>query len=215
MRSQIMEKQNKNIDSELNKTFKNKSKVEIVEDFNNNFYNQIPELREKHNIEHKAYLKSSYARKIIEENRTKRKILQKTMFIEYATDFDLHKIIMELKNTKATGLDNIQTEHIKQTKENTAKALRILVNKMIDKETWPELLKVQIIRPIFKKGDKLDLNNYRPVVLLSIINKILEKFFAIKIRSFLDINKILTESQFGYTKHKSTIDLLTEVNELI
>ena len=49
---------------------------------------------------------------------------------------------------------------------------------MIDKEEWPDRLKLQVLRPIYKKGRKEDKNNYRPVSLLSIIDKIIEKFFC-------------------------------------
>jgi hypothetical protein len=86
---------------------------------------------------------------------------------------------------------------------------------MIDKEIWPDKLKIQIIRPIYKKGKKQDINNYRPISLLSIIDKILEKFFVNKIIKFFETYKVLNKAQFGYTKNKSTTDLLIEVNEKI
>jgi hypothetical protein len=137
------------------------------------------------------------------------------MFIDYANESEVLNIITELKNTKATGFDKIQTEHIKLTKEKTSKVICKLINAMIDKEIWPEKLKMQVIRPIYKKGEKQDLNNYRPIALLSIIDKIIEKFFVNKMRNFLEKNNILTTKQFGYTKNKSTTELLIEVNELI
>jgi hypothetical protein len=73
---------------------------------------------------------------------------------------------------------------------------------MIKYEVWPEKLKTQITRPIFKKGNKLDLNNYRPIALLSVFDKIIEKFFVNKIWNFFEKFKCITRSQFGYQKKK-------------
>jgi hypothetical protein len=140
---------------------------------------------------------------------------QKTMYIAHAQEKDIREIITELKNTNAVGIDKIQTKHIKETKQNTAKAICKLVNAIIDNELWPENLKIQIIRPIYKKGSKEDINNYRPIALLSIIDKIVEKYLAFKIRDFLDKQNLLSKVQFGYTKNKSTTDLITEINEQI
>ena len=53
-----------------------------------------------------------------------------------------------------------------------------IINKIIETEVWPEDLKTQIVRPIFKKGKKNDMANYRPIALLPVIDKIIEHFFC-------------------------------------
>jgi len=207
----------KNIDREIEQNFEGEQITEIANNFNENFSKIIPELKNKNKKEYEDYKRGEFYGKLVEKdkknvNRTK---VKKSMYIEKANQIEIENMIMELNNTKATGYDGILTEHIKHTKENTSKAVCTLINAMIEKETWPEMLKMQIIRPIYKKGDKKNLNNYRPIVLLSVIDKILENFFANRIRRFMEINKVLNTKQYGYTKNKSTTELLIDVNELI
>jgi hypothetical protein len=204
-----------NIDENIMTTFKGKDLLEIANEFNNTFTNQIPKLKGKYKEEHENYKKGKFSKSLGKSKSTKLREIRKSMYIDYADENKIIDIIKELKNTKATGIDKIQTEHIKQTKENTAKVVCKLINAMIDKEIWPEMLKIQIIRPVYKKGNKIDTNNYRPIALLSIIDKIIEKFFADKIRNFLEKQQILSKVQFGYTKNKSTTDLLIKINEVI
>ena len=77
-----------------------------------------------------------------------------------------------MKETCAVGVDGFFLKHFKESKFNSAILISKLINKIIDTEIWPEDLKTQILRPIFKKGSKTDLNNYRPILLLPVIDKI-------------------------------------------
>ena len=137
------------------------------------------------------------------------------MYIEEANECEIENIIRELKNTTATGKDNIQTEHMKKTGQTIAKAICKLINRIIETEIWPDNLKIQIIRPVYKKSNKREIGNYRPIALLSIIDKIIEKFFANKINKFFEKFKILSDIQYGYSKGKSTTQLLINLNEIV
>ena len=53
--------------------------------------------------------------------------------------------------------------------------------------------------PVFKKGDKLEVNNYRPISLISNIRKITEKLIHRRLNSILEQNNIFYPSQFGFT----------------
>ena len=55
---------------------------------------------------------------------------------------------------------------------------------------YPDQLKIAKVIPIFKKGDKLLVSNYRPISLLSNINKIFEKLVYSRLYSFLEIHKL-------------------------
>jgi hypothetical protein len=102
-----------------------------------------------------------------------------------------------------------------KTKDNTATFVVYLLNSMIDKEIWPSNLKKQIIRLIYKKGNKQDYNNYRPIALLPVINKIIEKFFAQRINNYLSQFQLLYKNQYGYQTGKSTTDALHAINNKI
>jgi hypothetical protein len=58
---------------------------------------------------------------------------------------------------------------------------------------------------IHKKGDKTDINNYRPISLLSSFSKIIEKIMLARLTSYLQSHNILNDCQHGFQKHKSTL----------
>jgi hypothetical protein len=81
----------------------------------------------------------------------------------------------------------------------------------------PDQLKIAKIVPIFKSGDPLLIDNYRPISLLSNFSKVLEKIMCNRLTQFLTDNKILSNSQFGFRRKHSTIHpiihLLNEVTK--
>ena len=79
----------------------------------------------------------------------------------------------------------------------------------------PEILKISKTIPIFKKGSRLLVSNYRPISLLSNLNKILEKIVHSRIYSFLEDNQCLYSLQFGFRKKHSTNHALIEITESI
>ena len=68
----------------------------------------------------------------------------------------------------------------------------------------PDHMKLAMITPIFKGGSKLDVSNYRPVSVLPIISKVLEKLMLTRLTKHLDKSKIIYEHQFGFQKNRST-----------
>jgi len=64
--------------------------------------------------------------------------------------------------------------------------------------------KVANITPIFKKGDRKDPSNYRPVSLTSVVSKIKEKIIRDGVMDHLHKNNLLSKNQFGFVKHGST-----------
>jgi hypothetical protein len=66
-------------------------------------------------------------------------------------------------------------------------------------------MKTAKIVPIFKSGDPTDINNYRPISLLSSFGKILEKIVANKLTFFLETNSIISIYQFGFRAGHSTV----------
>ena len=65
-------------------------------------------------------------------------------------------------------------------------------------------MKFECVIPIFKGGSRLDVSNYRPVYLLPVISKIIEKLMHERLMHFLKSNNILYENQYGFQKSKST-----------
>ena len=77
------------------------------------------------------------------------------------------KIVQNLKNSKATGLDDIDTSTLKLVINDILPALTHIINLSLSSLTFPKSWKLAKIIPLLKKGDPLDPQNYRPVALLS------------------------------------------------
>ena len=65
--------------------------------------------------------------------------------------------------------------------------------------------------PIYKAKDKKDISNYRPISLLPIISKMLEKVVHKNVYIFLEKSKVVYASQYGFLKNRSTINAITEL----
>ena len=77
---------------------------------------------------------------------------------------------------------------------------------------FPDKLKVSMIIPIHKGDSKCTTSNYRPISLLPIIGKILEKIMFSRVYNFIQKTEIITKSQYGFQKDKSTEDALMELH---
>ena len=123
-----------------------------------------------------------------------------SVFLYPTTKDELFKIINELKGTLATGIDGIPDFIIKKSIQHIVTPIIDICNTSLATGSFPEILKVAKIRPVHKKGDKTDIGNYRPISLLSVFSKILEKVMYNRLMPFLEKYNILSESQFGFRK---------------
>ena len=80
---------------------------------------------------------------------------------------------------------------------------------------FPDILKVAKVIPLHKGGSTEELNNYRPISLLSIFDKIIEKIMHAKLYNFLEEHNILFKNQFGFKKKCNTAHSLIEITEKI
>ena len=74
---------------------------------------------------------------------------------------------------------------------------------------FPTALKTAKIIPIYKKGERDDLINYRPISLLSNVSKVFEKIIFNRLYKFIDKYGILDSMQFGFRPKHSTVDAVT------
>ena len=90
-----------------------------------------------------------------------------------------------------------------------------LINLSFNQGQFPAVLKTASMTPTFKKGDKLDVNNYRPISLISNISKIIEKLIHKRLNSFLEHNNIFYSFQFGFRDNHSTTHALIKMKNQI
>lgn len=127
-----------------------------------------------------------------------------SLFLTPVLSHDVNKIISSLKNKKSCGIDNVPVDLIKKCSSCLVEPLVYITNKAIELGKFPDSLKISSIIPVYKKGSRHDMENYRPISLLSIFSKIIEKIITEKISSFLELNNIFSTSQHGFRKEKST-----------
>ena len=76
-------------------------------------------------------------------------------------------------------------------------------------------MKIAKVIPLHKGGSTEQVNNFRPISLLSIFDKIIEKLMHKRLYHFLEVHKILYENQFGFRKNNSTAHSLMDITEKI
>ena len=118
-------------------------------------------------------------------------------------------VIMNLDHNKAHGPDNIPARLLKETAAQIAPSLCSLFNKSLRIGVVPDDWKLANVVPVYKHGEKAEVENYRPISLLSLISKTLERcvFNNIKHHAYEQINPC----QNGFVPKKSCITQLIEV----
>lgn len=85
-----------------------------------------------------------------------------------------------------------------------AKNVSHIINISILTEVVPEGFKSAKVIPLFKKGSRLEAGNYRPVSILPVLSKLLERAVDNKLKDFLEKNGLLFENQSGFRSKYST-----------
>ena len=131
----------------------------------------------------------------------------------YLTPTDEKEICTEidkLKPKKST-LDIFNINMLKYVKDEMIPGLVIIFNKSISEGIFPELLKTAKVIPIYKKDDTNFAKNYRPISLLSVFDKIIEKLVYKRVQSFLNKHNVLYKYQYGFRTNFSTTHALLDV----
>ena len=123
-----------------------------------------------------------------------------------STPTEVYKILSTLKTNKAAGLDNIPAGLLKFCAPGISKSLTCLFKRSFELGEFPTAWKEAMVIPIFKKGSHTDTGNYRPIALLPIISKVLERIVHDKLSSFLQT--WLHDSQSGFKKGDGTVPQL-------
>ena len=113
------------------------------------------------------------------------------------------ELIESLPSNVATGLDGISSHLLKLIAPAIAPSFAKLLNCSIINGICPAQLKLARITPIHKQGNKLDVDNYRPVSVLPVISKILEKHVCKNHMAYLTKHSLLYKCQSGFRANHS------------
>ena len=121
-----------------------------------------------------------------------------SIFISPTNQHETEKMIDSLPNKTSSGHDGISNILLKALNESISYPLSILFNQSLNQRAFPDFMKHAEVIPLYK-GQQQDLViNYHPISLLMTISKLLEKLMYSRMYKFLEKNKILYESQFGF-----------------
>ena len=134
--------------------------------------------------------------------------------IAHISNEEVMEIIKSLQN-KATGPSSIPLKLLHIVADLIVFPLCHIINMSFSKGIFPEKLKIVKVIPIHKGGSTQDINNFRPISLLFIFDKIIEKIMHRRLYDFLEHHSILFENQFGFRRNNSTDYALMEITEKI
>ena len=134
--------------------------------------------------------------------------------INFTTD-NIEKIIVSLNPNKAHGHDNISIRMLKICGNTICKPLELIFKQALTTGVFPSEWKKGNIVPCYKKGDKQNIKNYRPVSLLPICGKIFERLIFNEMFSFFLANNLLAPNQSGFKPGDSCINQLLSITHEI
>ena len=120
-----------------------------------------------------------------------------------------HKLL-SLKSSSAQGPDEIHPRMLKELNSSLACPLALLYRRSLDTGILPTEWKQGMVVPIFKKGDKQNPENYRPVSLTSVPCKVLESLIRDELMDHLASNGLLSDAQHGFRPRRSCTTQLLE-----
>lgn len=138
-----------------------------------------------------------------------------SIFMQPATDQEIISVIQNLKNSTSRDIDDLQVRPVKHVADIIAPGLANIFNTCLTTAVFPAKMQIGKVTVIYKKGDRNDLSNYRPVSILPVFSKVFEKLLHIRLSKFIDKYNLLTSHQYGFTKNKSTELALLAQKEFI
>jgi hypothetical protein len=89
------------------------------------------------------------------------------------------------------------------------------INKCIAENVFANVLKISKVIPLFKKGDKDNMNNYRPISIVPTFSKVFEYLLKKQITKFFDNNNLFSKSQYGFRNNLSTTLAVNDLSEFV
>ena len=128
---------------------------------------------------------------------------------------EIKEIINNLDDSKSTGSCPIPTKLLKIAREELSIPFSDICNMSFTEGVFPHKNKIAKVIPSHKKGSTKDVNNYRPISLLSTFSKIMEKLMASRLTKYLELYEIIYPKQFGFRSGYSTSHSLISIIETV
>lgn len=131
---------------------------------------------------------------------------------KYVTQSDIGRVITDI-SSKAVGVDNVSNIFLKYCIHSVLPVLEHIINFSLQNGTFPDLWKKANIIPIPKVKQPQTCKDLRPVSILCVLSKVIEKLVHSQVSDFLKSNNILHPLQSGFKKGHSTVSALVKVTD--
>ena len=128
---------------------------------------------------------------------------------------EVKEVISSLKRNKSFAGDKLLNEYFIESLDILSSHLVDIFNAILNSGYFPNQWSEGIIVPLFKKNDPCDVNNYRGITLLSCFSKLFTGILNNRVTKWAENNNILSDSQFGFRKGRSTTDAIFVLNAII
>lgn len=126
-----------------------------------------------------------------------------SIFIAEVSEEEVYGILGKINTRKGPGLDLIRPKEIKNHRDLLYPVIYKLIKLIMQQKKIPIAMKTAMVRPIFKSGIKMDTNNYRPISIMSSIEKVFEEILCSRLNDFIKKFNIIDSRQYGFQKGKS------------
>ena len=132
------------------------------------------------------------------------------------SDQEISEALLSLRES-AAGLDEVTMNLLRYSGARARWQLRLMINTMWTQppEQWDEISKRGISVALHKSGPKDELDNYRFVVLLPAISRVIAKVIAVRLATWAETSKVLPSTQWGFRRHRSTQDAMFTARLLV
>ena len=120
-------------------------------------------------------------------------------------EVDVYKVVKEINISKSSGIENDRNYIVKESFLGLMPEVTHMLNLSVNSAIYPEECKKALVIPIPKMGNLKQVKNYRPISLLPLPGKVLEKLIHSQLSGYLEETGKLNNVQHGFRKNHSTI----------
>ena len=188
-------------------SFDLKTNAEIFKDFYSNLANNL--------VKKLPTPPNKYGKTAVNNYYKKLNLKGKNFSFAPVVPATILKLLKQLNPAKSAEIDNLTGKFLKEGAPVLASPITDLVNLSISLSLFPDDCKIAKLKPLYKKEAKTKPKNYRPISLLPLLSKIIERIIHNQTQEFLDKNNILYKYQSGFRKHHSTDTCLSYLTDKV